>query len=210
LLLGFVFSYTIHSGIDDTSDTPTSKFGEALRAQVEERLNFFETGAPPSKNVDAIRKVLDELALDEEEEGDGEEPVLTTLEVTPKKEKKKRKRDAMDVDGEEEVSAEKSKLSKEERKALKRAKKEAKEEKERELAKLPKGEEKEKKKSKEKKEKHVPRQDEEVEPRHARTVSTQILAHCRLLILPGGAKSGEEKGKEREAEKQGGGGLGVA
>jgi hypothetical protein len=27
-----------------TLDVPTSKFGEALRAQVEERLNFFEVG----------------------------------------------------------------------------------------------------------------------------------------------------------------------
>jgi nucleolar protein 56 len=44
-------------------DTPTPKFGEALRAQVEERLNFFETGQPPSKNSDAMRKVLESLGL---------------------------------------------------------------------------------------------------------------------------------------------------
>ncbi|KAJ7582914.1 hypothetical protein C8J56DRAFT_236083 [Mycena floridula] len=56
---------SIASRIDCYSDAPTAKFGEALRAQVEERLNFFETGAPPSKNADAIRKVLDELALEE-------------------------------------------------------------------------------------------------------------------------------------------------
>ena len=45
-------------------------FGEALRQQVEERLNFFETGAPPSKNADAIRKVLDQLALDDDDDED--------------------------------------------------------------------------------------------------------------------------------------------
>ncbi len=80
------------------ADNPTAKFGEALRGQVEERLEFFEKGTPPSKNADAIRKVLDELAEEEVDvEMDG--PALTTLEPSPKKEKKKkRKSDAMDVD----------------------------------------------------------------------------------------------------------------
>jgi hypothetical protein len=114
-------------------DVPTSKFGDALRAQVEERLNFFETGAPPSKNADAIRKVLDELALEDDDEDADEqmadaEPILTTLEPTPRKEKKKRKSDSMDIDDDDEGhSAKKVKLSKEEKKALKKAKKEKKE-----------------------------------------------------------------------------------
>jgi nucleolar protein 56 len=97
---------------------------------VEERLNFFETGAPPSKNMDAIRKVLEDLAIEdhEDEEMDDAEPVLTTLEPSPspkKEKKKKRKHEAMDEEEEEEVSSKKSKLSKEEKRALKRAKKEA-------------------------------------------------------------------------------------
>src|ERR1700735_179027 len=114
-------------------DVPTSKFGDALRGQVEERLNFFETGAPPSKNADAIRKVLDDLAMEEDEEADEEmadpEPILTTLELTPKKEKKKkRKSESMEVDEDDEGHpVKKVKLSKEEKKALKRAKKEKKE-----------------------------------------------------------------------------------
>jgi nucleolar protein 56 len=116
-------------------DSPTSKFGEALRTQVEERLNFFETGAPPSKNTDAIRKVLESLALDEDDEDDEmaeTEPILPLIEPTPKKEKKKkRKSDAMDIDGEEDDrSSKKVKLSKEEKKALKQARKEKKEAKE--------------------------------------------------------------------------------
>ncbi|KIM81076.1 hypothetical protein PILCRDRAFT_821914 [Piloderma croceum F 1598] len=123
---------SIASRIDCYSDVPTSKFGDALRAQVEERLNFFETGAPPSKNTDAIRKVLDELALEDEEEDADEqmadaEPILTTLEPTPRKGKKKRKSDSMNVDEDDEGrSAKKVKLSKEEKKALKKEKKEAK------------------------------------------------------------------------------------
>ncbi|KAJ8087956.1 Nucleolar protein 56 [Marasmius tenuissimus] len=127
---------SIASRIDCFSDTPSAKFGEALRAQVEERLNFFETGAPPSKNADAMRQVLEQLGLDdddEDEDMEDAEPALTTLEVSPKKkekkekkEKKKRKSDAMDVDEEEEdeePSTKKVKLSKEEKKALKKEKK---------------------------------------------------------------------------------------
>jgi len=130
---------SIASRIDCYSENPTKKFGEALRAQVEERLNFFETGAPPSKNADAMRKVLEDLSLedaDSDVEMDGAGPALTTLEPSPKKKskkdkesKKKRKSDAMDVDGDEDEDAEdeppvkKVKLSKEEKKALKKEKK---------------------------------------------------------------------------------------
>lgn len=111
-------------------DNPTSKFGEALRGQVEERLLFFEKGAAPSKNTDVIRKVLQDLALEEQDDEMGE-PALTTLEATPAKKKKekkeKRKADSMDVDGDEDSESEhtqkKVKLSKDEKKALKKAKK---------------------------------------------------------------------------------------
>lgn len=122
-----------NGSINISSENPTPKFGEALRDQVEERLNFFEHGIAPSKNADAIRKVLDQLAHedgddDEENDMDVDGPALTTLEAEPKKEKKKkRKSSAMDVDGEEEdeePSSKKVKLSKEEKKALKKAKKE--------------------------------------------------------------------------------------
>ncbi|KAG6919217.1 hypothetical protein DXG01_008011 [Tephrocybe rancida] len=136
---------------------PTPKFGEALRAQVEERLNFFETGQPPSKNADAIRKVLEDLAMDEDDEDeDLDGPVLTTLEPSPKKEKKKkRKSDDMDVDDDEEPSSKKVKLSKEEKKALKKAKKaQAKSEAAADDADAPK-KKKEKKEKEEKKEKRV-------------------------------------------------------
>ncbi|CAK9780757.1 putative small nuclear ribonucleo protein [Cutaneotrichosporon oleaginosum] len=61
--------------IDCFSDVPTNKFGEALRAQVEERLAFFETGVAPSKNADAIQKALKAIAADlgEDEDDDDDE-----------------------------------------------------------------------------------------------------------------------------------------
>jgi len=42
---------SIASRIDCFSDSPSSKFGEALKSQVEERLNFYETGAAPKKKT---------------------------------------------------------------------------------------------------------------------------------------------------------------
>ncbi|WVR00022.1 hypothetical protein IAU59_007164 [Kwoniella sp. CBS 9459] len=71
--------------IDCFSDVPTNKFGEALRAQVEERLNFFETGAPVSKNADAIQKALTAIAADlgdDEDDDDDEEGDVDDVEIS--------------------------------------------------------------------------------------------------------------------------------
>ena len=40
---------------------PTTKFGEKLKEQVEERLTFFETGATPRKNIDVMKEAMSEL-----------------------------------------------------------------------------------------------------------------------------------------------------
>lgn len=45
---------SIASRIDNFSAEPNTKFGEALRKQVEERLEFYATGAAPTKNIDAM------------------------------------------------------------------------------------------------------------------------------------------------------------
>lgn len=41
---------SIASRIDNFSEEPTTKFGSALRGQVEERLEFYQSGAAPTKN----------------------------------------------------------------------------------------------------------------------------------------------------------------
>ncbi|CAJ0936526.1 unnamed protein product, partial [Mesorhabditis belari] len=46
---------TIASRIDCFSDVPVSTFGEHLKAQVEERLRYFDTGEVPTKNVEAMK-----------------------------------------------------------------------------------------------------------------------------------------------------------
>jgi nucleolar protein 56 len=49
---------SIASRIDNFSEAPTTKFGEALRRQVEERLDFYATGAAPTKNQDAMVRIV--------------------------------------------------------------------------------------------------------------------------------------------------------
>ncbi len=49
---------SIASRIDNFSETPTTKFGEALRSQVEERLEFYASGAPPTKNETAMVRII--------------------------------------------------------------------------------------------------------------------------------------------------------
>ncbi len=45
---------SIASRIDNFSETPNTVFGSALKAQVEERLKFYDSGAAPMKNADAM------------------------------------------------------------------------------------------------------------------------------------------------------------
>lgn len=52
---------SIASRIDCFTDSPTTKFGEALRSQVEERLAFYETGSQPTKNSEAMARVVNLL-----------------------------------------------------------------------------------------------------------------------------------------------------
>lgn len=81
-------------------DTPTNKYGEALRAQVEERLAFYEvscrcssghyphteasvyqSGSALSKNADAIKKAQAAIALDLEHDDDDDEDMEDTAKV---------------------------------------------------------------------------------------------------------------------------------
>ncbi|MCJ1471512.1 snoRNP complex protein nop56 [Lambiella insularis] len=52
---------SIASRIDNFSETPTTKFGDALKRQVEERLEFYASGAPPTKNETAMKNAMDSV-----------------------------------------------------------------------------------------------------------------------------------------------------
>lgn len=55
---------SIAARIDCFTDESTTKFGQFLKEQVDERLRFFEDGVVPAKNVDVMHKAIEELALE--------------------------------------------------------------------------------------------------------------------------------------------------
>ena len=58
---------SIASRIDCFSETQTTKFGEKLREQVEERLKFFDSGETPRKNIDVMKEAIAESVPKAEE-----------------------------------------------------------------------------------------------------------------------------------------------
>jgi len=57
---------SIAARIDNFADVPTSKFGEHLKNQVEDRLKFYDSGVAPKKNIDVMREVLEEVRITSE------------------------------------------------------------------------------------------------------------------------------------------------
>ena len=51
----------IASRVDCFSEMPTTKFGETLKDQMEERLKFLASGTKPRKNKDVMKEVIDQL-----------------------------------------------------------------------------------------------------------------------------------------------------
>eukprot|EP00056_Hartaetosiga_gracilis_P020583 m.20419 g.20419 ORF g.20419 m.20419 type:complete len:511 (+) comp8573_c0_seq3:33-1565(+) len=89
---------SIASRIDCFSDSTTAgAYGDEMKAQVEERLSFYDSGDAPRKNIDVMQKVLARVG----EMNKGDDDVEMT-EETPKKKKKEGKRSGdMDVDEDE-------------------------------------------------------------------------------------------------------------
>ncbi|KAL6177608.1 hypothetical protein ACLB2K_049133 [Fragaria x ananassa] len=91
---------SIASRIDCFADTSTTAFGEKLREQVEERLDFYDKGVAPRKNIDVMKSAM-ESTQNKESEMETEE---VSVEASEKKSKKKSKSaatengDAMTVD----------------------------------------------------------------------------------------------------------------
>eukprot|EP00218_Dolichomastix_sp_CCMP3274_P007939 CAMPEP_0170144548 /NCGR_PEP_ID=MMETSP0033_2-20121228/14317_1 /TAXON_ID=195969 /ORGANISM="Dolichomastix tenuilepis, Strain CCMP3274" /LENGTH=509 /DNA_ID=CAMNT_0010381055 /DNA_START=220 /DNA_END=1749 /DNA_ORIENTATION=- len=103
---------SIASRIDCFSDFQTSAFGEKLKEQVEERLDFYDKGTAPRKNIDMMKAAISELPEDEQPKKAAADPSSAKKE---KKKKKKDKGDAMEVE-EEEAAAEAPKSDKKKKK----------------------------------------------------------------------------------------------
>jgi nucleolar protein 56 len=91
---------SIASRIDNFSETPTSRFGEAMRDQIEQRLQFYATGAKPEKNIEVMDKALKALLADggsmDIDEDEIEHHGAVDEAKEEKKEKKKEKKDKKD------------------------------------------------------------------------------------------------------------------
>lgn len=81
---------SIASRIDCFSETNTNIFGEKLREQVEERLEFYDKGIAPRKNLDVMQEAIQKA---DEENGD-----VPQAEIEKKKKKTKKHKDHMEVD----------------------------------------------------------------------------------------------------------------
>ncbi|KAG0453417.1 hypothetical protein HPP92_024721 [Vanilla planifolia] len=81
---------SIASRIDCFSDISTTIFGEKLREQVEERLDFYDKGVAPRKNVDVMKAAI-EFALNKGDKGVVEKKDAD--ELSAKKSKKKKSKD---------------------------------------------------------------------------------------------------------------------
>jgi nucleolar protein 56 len=133
----------IATRIDSFSDDPPSHlYGAKLRDQVEERLQFYETGKAPRRNLDVMQEASREIAAAKKSSGDSgsgdkgnvgmdddDDDVSMSSDKKEKKKasKKEKKRkqseggDAEDQDGGDEKSAKKAK--KEDKKKKKKSKK---------------------------------------------------------------------------------------
>ncbi|KAI9773402.1 MAG: snoRNP complex protein nop56 [Geoglossum simile] len=90
---------SIASRIDNFSEAPTTKFGEALKKQVEERLEFYASGTAPTKNEVAMKTAMDsvlaDISIDDPVDSDDEVADITVLKQKKKdkyKEKSKKRR----------------------------------------------------------------------------------------------------------------------
>jgi nucleolar protein 56 len=122
---------SIASRIDAFSDVPTTKFGQKLNAQVEERLKFYDTGALPRKNVDVMKEALTEALTEAEQKQreDGMDVVSTSTSAESTDKKRKRKAAEEDDSDDEEESKKDKKKSKKAKKSKKEEKKSKKEKK---------------------------------------------------------------------------------
>jgi nucleolar protein 56 len=116
----------IAARVDCFSEMPTSKFGETLKDQMEERLKFLSQGVKPRKNKDAMNEVIEELKKEglfygdkvqvakdgEAAEDSDEEPKQEKKDKKDKKKDKKRKHSELPEDSEAEEVEKKDKKKK--------------------------------------------------------------------------------------------------
>ncbi|GJN07881.1 hypothetical protein PR202_ga25751 [Eleusine coracana subsp. coracana] len=84
---------SIASRIDCYSEESTSAFGKLLKEQVEERLDFYDKGIAPRKNLDVMKAAIENMANDISNDDDEK------VDASAKKSKKKKSKAEADGDG---------------------------------------------------------------------------------------------------------------
>ncbi|KAJ9057517.1 Nucleolar protein 56 [Entomophthora muscae] len=107
---------TLASRIDCFTDKPTSVFGEALKRQVENRLEFYESGAAPLKNVDTMQGAIVEWDKEEDANPIPEAPLAKESSKKDKKSKKEKKEAKVAPKREAEAEVESTKPDKKKKK----------------------------------------------------------------------------------------------
>lgn len=77
--------------MDCFSDEPSPVIGNFLKKQVEDRLTFFESGTVPEKNIDVMKKAVEEHGKSDEPEVKNEMEIDAGGDAEQKKKKKKKK-----------------------------------------------------------------------------------------------------------------------
>ena len=103
---------SIASRLDSFAEEPTDLYGLKMKEQVEQRLNFYETGVPPQKNIDAMHEVAEELKEERKKE-------KVEKKVDEKEEKKEEKKDKKEKKEKKEKKDKKDKKDKKEKKEKK-------------------------------------------------------------------------------------------
>ncbi|EER97682.1 hypothetical protein BDA96_02G426900 [Sorghum bicolor] len=110
---------SIASRIDCYSELNTSIFGQKLRDQVEERLDFYDKGVAPRKNLDVMKAAIEGISAVSEDVDGNEKNDVSAKKGKKKKSKTQTDGEAMDVDkladGEDEPQTEKKKKKKHKR-----------------------------------------------------------------------------------------------
>lgn len=83
---------SIASRLDCFSEEPNAIVGQVLKQQVEDRLNFFETGETPKKNIDVMHAAMDALNEGENKTEAKADADMKTEEADSSAEKKKKKK----------------------------------------------------------------------------------------------------------------------
>ena len=110
---------SIASRLDSFAEEPTDLYGLKMKEQVEQRLNFYETGVPPQKNIDAMKEVAEELKEERKEKKEEVEEVKEELKEDKKeevKEDKKEKKEKKEKKDKKEKKEKKDKKDKKEKK----------------------------------------------------------------------------------------------